>query len=116
MVDDAGHAGGARRTGRIGHQDLGAETARDAGDFFRIREEHDAIRLTDLLGALPDMLHDGLAAEVEQDLARQARGSDASGNAESDGGHFRLGDKWVRGHVDKGRLRGLVDQRLGGSG
>jgi hypothetical protein len=34
------------------------------------------------------MLDDGLAAEIEQDLARQARGSDAGGNAKGDGGHF----------------------------
>jgi hypothetical protein len=33
------------------------------------------------------MLDDGLAAEIEQDLTRQARGSDAGGDAESDGGH-----------------------------
>jgi hypothetical protein len=33
------------------------------------------------------MLDDRLAAEIEQDLARQARGSDASGDAEGDGGH-----------------------------
>lgn len=88
VLNDAGHAGGARRTGRIGHQDFGAETARDAGDFFGIGEEDDTVGLTDLLGAFPDMLDDGLAAEIEQDLAGQARGSDAGGDAESDGGHF----------------------------
>ena len=88
MVDDARHASRAGGTSRIGHQHLGAETARDGRDFLGVREQHHAARLADLLGALPDMLHDRLAAEVEQDLARQTRGGDASGNAEGDGGHF----------------------------
>jgi hypothetical protein len=34
------------------------------------------------------MLDDGLTAKVEQDFTRQARGSDAGGDAEGDGGHF----------------------------
>jgi hypothetical protein len=34
------------------------------------------------------MLDDGLAAEIEQDLTGQARGSDAGGDAKGDGEHF----------------------------
>jgi hypothetical protein len=52
--------------------------------------EDDAVRLADLLGAFPDMLDDGLAAEIEQDLTGQARGGDAGGDAEGDGGHLKL--------------------------
>ena len=112
-VDDAGHAGRTGRTGRIGDQHFGAETAGDRGDFLRIRQQHHAVRLADLLGALPDMLDDRLTAEVEQDLAGQTRGSDASGDAKSDGGHFSSGGKWARGHVDKGKSFRVAGGGLG---
>ena len=84
---------------------MGRRAGNDRRDFFGIRQQHHAIRLTDLLGPFPDMLDDRLTAEVEQDLAWQARGGDASGDAEGDGGHFSLGGKRARGHVDKGDTR-----------
>jgi len=80
------------------HQDLGAEIPRDGGDFLGVSEQDDAVRLPDLLGALPDMPDDRLAAEIEQDLARQARRGDAGGDAEGDGEHgIRSGGKLARG-------------------
>ena len=87
-VDDARHACRAGRTGRVGHQHLGTEAAGDVGHFLGVGEQDDAVGLADLTGAFPDMLDDGLTAEVEHDLARQARRGETGGDAEGDGGHL----------------------------
>ena len=70
-----------------GHHGSSPEPLDAPKDPIVIRRHNHILEVFRLLRAFPDMLDDRLTAEIEQDLAGQTRGSDASGNAEGDGGH-----------------------------
>jgi len=69
LVEDAGEAEGAVGAGRVGHEDVGPEAAGDAGDLVAVGQDDDGGGELGAAGALPDVLEDGAAAEVEEDFA-----------------------------------------------
>jgi hypothetical protein len=82
LFEDAGEAEGAVGAGGIGHQDVGPEAAGDAGDLIAVGQDDDGGGEAGFTGAIPDVLEDGEAAEVEEDFAGEARRRQTSRNCQ----------------------------------
>lgn len=67
------------RAVRWRRKDGGPKVARDGGNLLAIGEDDDARGGAHLAGALPDVLEDGLAGEIEEDFSGEACGGEACG-------------------------------------